>query len=922
MITATSFKRYFVSIAAVALAAGSPGGPVWADPFNASETVHLTIDEDTLGASLHAFGKQSGAQILFSETSVSGRAGVRLDGTYTAAAALEALLSGTDLEAVRGQGNTFIIRHRNNQKKEMLKEPDLPRRVSDTPAIASDAEADASSPEPLMVDKIIVTGTSLRGITPESSPLQVYSRDDILGSGVTTTEQFMRTLPQNFGGGSTEFTTQGLPTDGGSQNNGAYATGANLRGLGSGATLTLLNGGRVAPTSTIGDFVDLSMIPVSALERIDVLSDGASSIYGGDAVAGVVNLVLRDDFDGAETALRYGRVTQGDLEEARFSQTLGKTWASGNILGTYEYFDRTSLGLSERPEISAPTLLNGGEIEVVDAFNLLPSQNRNSLVLSGRQAVGDKLQLASTVLYSNRRVKNSSVGISNTSSVAISHISSEGVAASLVADYALSAAWDLTLDGNYSHIHNENRQQIILPMPRVPGEAKTRSSLWSVGLLARGDLFDLPGGKVRAALGGQFRQEDFDLVLVGNSTIRDGARDISAVFAEVLIPLVGETNSLPGINRLELNLSGRIDDYSDFGSTTNPKAGIVWVPIEKLRLRSSYSTSFAPPTLGQSGALDRGVGVLPYDFIRERLQIPLPDPRLDGVNYMITSGTADNLKPETSRSYTAGFDYTALAGDPSLTFSASYYNIKFEDRLGVTPVPGNLNANYAPGFALADPTLFPEGTVIFFPDADQIAAVISSLTRPITFAGGATAVENIGFINNASLTRNLASTETSGIDLQINYQIATDFGQVTASLNSNYIFDFIQRSSDTTPSVQTLNTLYYPVDLRLRGQLGLQRGGFSGSLFVNYVDSYKTDTTQSAGNIGSWTTADLSLTWDFDPATSSWLNGSSIGLAITNLFDTMPPRTPPQSGFSITGYDPANASPLGRFVAFELRKAF
>ncbi len=400
MITATSFKRYFVSIAAVALAAGSPGGLAWADPFNASETVRLTIDEDTLGASLHAFGKQSGAQILFSETSVSGRAGVRLDGTYTAAAALEALLNGTDLEAVRGQGNTFIIRHRNNQKKEMLKEPDLPRRVSDTPAIASDAEADASSPEPLMVDKIIVTGTSLRGITPESSPLQVYSRDDILGSGVTTTEQFMRTLPQNFGGGSTEFTTQGLPTDGGSRkNNGAYATGADFSRARLWHHADSADGGRDrADIHVIGDFVDLSMIPVSALERIDVLSDGASSIYGGDAVAGVVNLVLRDDFDGAETALRYGRVTQGDLEEARFSQTLGKTWASGNILGTYEYFDRTSLGLSERPEISAPTLLNGGEIEVVDAFNLLPSQNRNSLVLSGRQAVGDKLQLASTVL--------------------------------------------------------------------------------------------------------------------------------------------------------------------------------------------------------------------------------------------------------------------------------------------------------------------------------------------------------------------------------------------------------------------------------------------------------------------------------------------------------------------------------------------
>ncbi|MBU1286378.1 MAG: TonB-dependent receptor plug domain-containing protein, partial [Alphaproteobacteria bacterium] len=352
MITATSFKRYFVSIAAVALAAGSPGGPAWADPFNASETVHLTIDEDTLGASLHAFGKQSGAQILFSETSVSGRAGVRLDGTYTAAAALEALLNGTDLEAVRGQGNTFIIRHRNNnKKKETLKDPDLPQRISDTASVVSDAEADASSPEPLMVDKIIVTGTSLRGVTPESSPLQIYSRDDILGSGVTTTEQFIRTLPQNFGGGSTELAPSGLPGDSNSQFNNIFGSGANLRGLGSGGTLTLLNGNRLAPTSEIGDFVDLSLIPISALERVDVMTDGASSIYGGDAVAGVMNFVLRDDFEGAETAVRYGAVTQGNLEEYRLSQTLGTAWQSGNVIATYEYFDRDNLSLADRPDI-------------------------------------------------------------------------------------------------------------------------------------------------------------------------------------------------------------------------------------------------------------------------------------------------------------------------------------------------------------------------------------------------------------------------------------------------------------------------------------------------------------------------------------------------------------------------------------------
>ena len=133
----------------------------------------------------------------------------------------------------------------------------------------------------LIADTILVTGTSLRGLAPETSPLQVYDHDDILGSGVTTIDQFIRALPQNFGGGSSEFTSVGLPNDANSRANNTYGASANLRGLGSRGTLVLLNGSRLAPTSEIGDFVDLSLIPVSALDRVEVLTDGASSIYGG-----------------------------------------------------------------------------------------------------------------------------------------------------------------------------------------------------------------------------------------------------------------------------------------------------------------------------------------------------------------------------------------------------------------------------------------------------------------------------------------------------------------------------------------------------------------------------------------------------------------------------------------------------------------
>ncbi len=907
------YRRVSVAVIAAIICAGLQAAS--AEPAGDADTADVQIDAGPLGDTLRTISLRTGTPIIFSEDLVAGRTAPALAGRYAGGAAVRAALAGSGLKVTQGRGGVLRIEAPASAPEPDVVSRTIPDGLSDEDKVRGDEEAD------LRIDRVTVTGTRLRGIAPESSPLQVFTRDDILGSGATTTEQFLRTLPQNFGGGSTEFTTRGLPDDGNSQRNNTYATGANLRGLGTGATLTLVNGGRLAPTSTIGDFVDLSMIPATAIDRIEVLTDGASSIYGGDAVAGVVNLILREDFEGAETSLRYGSVTEGDHAEMRLSQTLGGAWSGGNLMATYEYQDRDSLSLSDRPGIAAPTLVNGGAITVADAINLLPEQTRSSLIVSGSQQFGSRLKLSATALYADRDVRNSTVGIANTTTVADNEIGSESLAASLVADYVLTDRWGLAFEGGYSEVSSDQFQQIVRPAPGVPVRVLTDSALWSAGLVANGDLFDLPAGSVRAAVGGQFRNETLLSRQVGMPVLRDGERDVAALFGEIHVPVISERNGVPGIRRLEVNLSGRYDDYSDFGTTTNPKAGIVWAPVENLKIRSSYSTSFAPPKLGQSGALDRGVGVLPYDFIRGLLNIPLPAPSLAGVNYLITAGTAADLGPETSRTFTAGFDLDHVSGRHDLKFSGNYYDIRFEDRLGVTPVPGNLNANFAPGFAFANPSLFPEGTVIFFPDADQINAVLASLNRPVTFAGGATAIQNIGFINNVSLTRNLASTETRGLDLQAAYEMDADVGQLTARLNASYILDFSRRASDTTPTVETLNTLFNPVDLHLRGQLGLARGAFSGTLFANYVDSYATDSTQAARPIGSWTTLDLALSYRFGPG-AGWLSNTVIGLSAQNLFDRAPPATPPQTGPGITGYDPANASPLGRFIAFDIRKSF
>ena len=133
----------------------------------------------------------------------------------------------------------------------------------------------------------------------------------------------------------------------GLNNNYNWGAGINLRGLGVGATLVLVNGHRQPLSGLNGDFVDVSNIPAAAVERIEILPDGASALYGSDAIAGVVNIILKDDFQGAETQVRYGG-TPGGRDETVVSQLLGTHWTGGKAMLVYEYSDATALAASAR----------------------------------------------------------------------------------------------------------------------------------------------------------------------------------------------------------------------------------------------------------------------------------------------------------------------------------------------------------------------------------------------------------------------------------------------------------------------------------------------------------------------------------------------------------------------------------------------
>lgn len=282
------------------------------------------IPAQDLATALQRYSQITGRDVIASGPLTSGKRSSRVAGRLNPDAALSRLLSGTGLYAELVDG-ALVIRSGNG---------DAGETGSTEGSEREDSEA------------IIVTGSRIRGAGPTGSPVVTLDREAIEKSGYGTVQQMLQSLPQAFGGGSNETTT-GATTRNGTGNDATLGSSINLRGLGTNSTLVLIDGARPALGGVGGLFADISLIPMTAVERIEVLTDGASAIYGADAVAGVVNLRLRNRFEGAETILRAG-TADGDMTEVQFSQLLGKKWSGGHLVLAYQYSDRGALAAAER----------------------------------------------------------------------------------------------------------------------------------------------------------------------------------------------------------------------------------------------------------------------------------------------------------------------------------------------------------------------------------------------------------------------------------------------------------------------------------------------------------------------------------------------------------------------------------------------
>ncbi len=327
-------------------------------------TYPFDIPAEDGAKALNDFSRQSGVQLLF-PYDLAAKANVPgLKGTYTRQEALNTLLAATGLEVASQTDETISL------------------RVKERPGTTGSGDP-AETPT-----EVIVTGTHIRGGNP-TAPVHTVTRGDIEASGYTQLGDVIHSLPENFGGGQNPGIIGASRVNINNQNY-SNETTVNLRGLGADATLTLLNGHRL---SSDGYFqgADISGIPLAAVQRVEIVADGTSALYGSEAVAGVANVILRKTYNGAQVSASYGAATQGGGASRTVNALVGAAGANGYLLGNIEYQKSDGIFASQRSATSG----------VKPQTTLLQPQTRKSAFLAGGRDLTDRLSIAFDALVSD-----------------------------------------------------------------------------------------------------------------------------------------------------------------------------------------------------------------------------------------------------------------------------------------------------------------------------------------------------------------------------------------------------------------------------------------------------------------------------------------------------------------------------------------
>lgn len=864
--------------------------------------------------------------------------------------------------------------------------PAFAQDVPETPADSAPADAQAG-------DEITVTGSRIRGIEPVGSNVIAIDSAKILEEPVVSTNDLLRRVPQ--------VVSLGANRAGGSAQNGAAnatrGAGINLRGLSTNATLLLYDGKRFPPQGTQGQFTDPSVIPSIMLGRVEVVADGASAIYGSDAVAGVVNLIPRRNFSGVEVRGRYG-MTEGDYKEYQLAAIAGHKWSGGFITVAGEYSKNTPLYGRELDFYQNDNRSRGGRDLRVNncnpgtitvsgttyaiptggvtganasaltagtvnrcfydgALEVIPDQERLSFVASASQDIGDFARVFADGYWSRRNGTipllanvNATVPSTNPFYIAPPGVTPPLCAASVGAPagarcvtvaYSLfpqigtisrpyrATSWngiggvefkpfgDFRATVYYSHgeaeeIDDRRRNGVQAGLLQAalndtnpatafnvfggPNNAATiatitdnqfvitgKTRLDVLNAQMDGSLFEMPGGNVRIAVGGEHRVEyTFTDLITGRaaapvSVNDDGSRKVNAVFGELFIPFVGANNASPGLERLNLSLALRYEHYSDFGSTTNPKIGLTYRPFDGLTLKGTYGTSFRAPTFTEVSTVAGGAGLY-FDT--------LPGPGNVNIQGIGIAGGNPNLKPEKAKTWSFGIE-AAPPSIPGLVTSVSYFRIDYTDQIqALRGTAGLLTSPLYANFRQFNPT------------PAQVAALVSS-GLPINSAINQSLVT---FIADGR-RQNLGTSLMRGLDFVATYRWNMAGAEFDAGIQGTYILDYLFEAVPGAGLADVLDTIGFSQKFRTQADVGAKIGGLRSRLTWNHLAGYYNNTITPRQEISNYDTFDLLIGYDFGER-------FNLSFDVRNLFNEKPPFVDTTSG-----YDPQSSNPIPRVFA-------
>ena len=416
-----------------------------------------------------------------------------------------------------------------------------------------------------------------------------------------------------------------------------------------------------------------------------------------------------------------------------------------------------------------------------------------------------------------------------------------------------------------------------------------------------GPIFQLPAGPLQLAVGAEYREDDLadtpddnirNANVVGQGgTSAAGSRDLTSAYAEFSIPLH---------RTLEAQLAVRYDDYSDFGSTTNPKVALRWQPTRQLLIRGSYAEGFRAPSL-----VEMFLGG------STSFQTYLDEPRCDAyrggggtaqeiaaicrpIQRRTSAGGNPELGPETSESWFVGMIWEPL---DNLTLELDYWKI---DHKGIIDRP-------ILTFQVENADLFPGTVFRADPNARDIAVGAPGALRGEESGDLQPSVRQTYF--------NIASQKAEGIDVGVTLRNTLgSYGRLTSALAGTYNLNYKRATSPGEPLLQYIGTYNYP---RWRANAGFdwEYGPWTTTVFVNYIHRYyQANGTEFGGAsdyIDSWTTTDLQVQYK---GFKNW----TLALGVKNVFD----RDPPFSDDDNQGFDFSVHNPVGRFFYGRVRYSF